>query len=454
MTEESAVNRLETLPIWRLLLDYSLPAIVSMVIVSLYNIFSSIFIGHGVGPLAITGLAVTFPFMNLVLAVCMMVAIGGATVCSIELGAQRLFRAAQVLGHNVVLSLIFATIFAGLSLAFLDPILVLFGASEETLPYARAYMEVILWGAPIGNLMIALSHLMRATGFPTKSMLVQLFSVGSNIALTPIFIFVLGWGIRGAGIATVLSQLFALLMLMPHFFNKSHPVHFQKGIFKLNAGVTKSLLAVGLSPFLMNLCACLIVVVINVSLKQHGGDLAIGAYGIVNRLLMLFAMTIFGISQGMQPIIGYNFGARRLDRVHDTLKYGVIAATSVTLTGALACQLFPAFLAGCFTDHPELIALSVNGLRICTAAFFLVGSQIVITGFFQSMGMASIAIFLSLSRQLLFLLPGLVFLPRFFGLDGIWVSLPIADMVAAIVSIFILRYYLKHPPTKYDTSSI
>lgn len=449
MTQATLVNKLETEPIWKLLLDYSLPAIVSMVIVSLYNIFSSIFIGHGVGALAISGLAVTFPFMNLVLAVCMMVAIGGATVCSIELGAKRFDRAAQVLGHNVVLSLIFAIVFAALSLLFLDPILILFGASEETLPYARDYMEVILWGAPIGNLMIALSHLMRASGSPTKSMLVQLLSVGSNIALTPLFIFVFGWGIKGAGIATVLSQLIALCMLLPHFFNKSRPVHFQKGIFKLNASVSKSLLSVGLAPFLMNLCACLIVVVINVGLKKYGGDLAIGAYGIVNRLLMLFAMTIFGISQGMQPLIGYNFGACRLDRVYATLKYGIIAATAVTATGCLASQLFPALLANCFTDHPDLIALSVNGLRICTAAFFLVGSQIVITGFFQSMGRASIAIFLSLSRQLLFLLPGLLLLPQFFGLDGIWMSLPIADVVAALVSISILRYTLRNPPTRY-----
>ena len=449
MTGPVAVNRLETEPVWRLLLDYSLPAIVSMTVVSLYNIFSSIFIGHGVGALAISGLAVTFPFMNLVLAVCLLVAIGGATVCSIELGAKRLGRAAQVLGHNVVLSLALAVVFATLSLIFLDPILILFGASPETLPYARDYMEIILWGAPVGNLMIAFSHLMRATGFPTKSMLVQLASVGSNIALTPLFIFVFGWGIKGAGLATVLSQLIGLAMLLPHFFDKSQPVHFQRGIFRLDYSVVKALVSVGLSPFLINLCACLIVMVINMGVKTYGGDLAIGAYGIINRLLMLFVMVIFGIAQGMQPIVGYNYGAQRLDRVRTTLYYGIFAATAVALTGSLASQLFPAFLAGLFTDHPELIALAVNGLRICTAAFFLVGSQIVITIFFQSMGRASIAIFLSLSRQLLFLLPGLIFLPRFFGIDGIWISLPIADVTAAFVTISILRYSLRHPPMRY-----
>lgn len=449
MTQVDAVNRLETESIGKLLLSYSLPAIVSMIIVSLYNICSSIFIGHGVGPLAITGLAVTFPFFNLLLAVCMLVAIGGATVCSIELGAKNSERAAQVLGHDVILSLIFAVVFAALALIFIDPILRLFGASDETLPYARDYMRIILWGAPIGNLMVALSHLMRASGSPTKSMLIQLLSVGSNIALTPLFIFVLDWGIKGAGIATVLSQVLALVFLLIHFFDKRNVVHFKRGIFRLNASVVKAMMSIGLSPFLMNMCACLIVMVINVRLQEYGGDLAIGAYGIVNRLLMLYAMTIIGLSQGMQPLVGYNYGAKRMDRVHRTLFYGLIAATVVTSIGTLSSQLVPAFLAGLFTDHQGLLDLSVNGMRICTAAFFLVGSQIVIAGYFQSMGRASVAILLSLSRQLLFLLPGLIFLPRFFGLDGIWMSLPVADVVASIGSIFVLWYTIWHSPVTF-----
>ncbi len=439
MAEQRETNRLETEPVGALLLGYSLPAITSMVIVSLYNICSSIFIGHGVGALAITGLAVTFPFMNLVLAVCMLVAVGGATVCSIELGARNPERAAQVLGHNVVLSVLFAIGFAALSLIFLDPVLRMFGASADTLGYARDYMRIILWGAPIGNLMLALSHFLRASGYPAKSMWINLLSVGSNIALTPLFIFVLAMGIKGAAYATVLSQLVALVFLVAHFRNPASVVHFKPGIFRLRRSVVKSILAIGLSPFLMNVCACLIIMVINVSLYAYGGDLAIGAYGIANRLLMLFAMTIIGLTQGMQPIVGYNFGAKRMDRVNRTLVLGIISGTAVTTGGFLACQIFPAALARIFTDHPALIAMSSNGLRLCTAMFFLVGSQIVITGYFQSMGRASIAIFMSLSRQLLFLLPGLLILPRFFGLDGVWISLPLADSVAALVSIYILR---------------
>ncbi len=443
MTEQRVTNRLETEPIGKLLLGYSLPAITSMVMVSLYNIFSSIFIGHGVGALAITGLAVTFPFMNLVLAVCMLIAIGGATVCSIELGAKNPERAAQVLGHNVVLSVLFAAGFAALSLAYLDPVLRLFGASDATLPYARDYMEIILWSAPIGNLMLALSHFLRASGYPTKSMLISLLSVGSNIALTPVFIFLFGMGIRGAAYATVLSQFFALVFLIRHFRNPGSAVHFKRGIFRLRWPVVKSILAIGISPFLMNACGCLIIVVINLSLRAHGGDLAIGAYGIANRFLMLFAMIIMGLIQGMQPLIGYNYGAKRMDRVQRTLVLGLIAGSAVTTFGFLAAQLFPETLARMFTDHPELISMATNGLRLCTAMFFLVGSQIVIAGYFQSMGRASIAIFLALSRQLLFLLPGLLILPRFMGLDGVWVSLPVADLVASGITIAILRHTLR-----------
>ena len=432
-------NRLESESIGPLLLRFSLPAIVSMTIVSLYNIISSIFIGQGEGPMAITGLAVTFPFMNLVLAVCMMVALGAATVCSIELGAKRPERAAQVLGHAVVLSVLLAIVVGLPFLYFLDPILRLFGASDATLPYAREYMEIILWGSPISNAMVALNHLMRASGYPTKSMLVSLCSVGLNLILTPFFIFWCHLGIRGAAIATVLSQLAALIGMLFHFCRSKYAVHFRTGVFRLRMPIIKAILAVGLSPFFMNACACLVVVVINLSMRHYGGDLSIGAYGIANRLLLLFAMIIFGLTQGMQPLVGFNFGARRMDRVRLTLRYGVIAATAITSTGFLAFQLFPLPLARMFTTHPELIATAVNGLRLCTAVFFLVGSQIVIAAYFQSMGRASVAIFLSLSRQLVFLIPGMLILPHFFGVDGVWMSIPVADVLSFLVTVFILR---------------
>lgn len=439
MTQNIKINRLESESMGRLLLGFSLPAIASMTTVSLYNIISGIFIGQGVGALAIAGLAVTFPFMNLVLAVSMLVAIGGATVCSIALGAKDGETASAALGQNVVLSLVFAAVFGAACLYFIDPLLRLFGASDNTIPYAREYMEVILMGAPVGNLMIALNHFMRASGYPMRSMAISVFSVGTNLVMTPVFIYSLGWGIRGAAVATVVSQVLALACMLAHFADRRSAVHFMRGIFTPRLDVVKSMLSIGLSPFLMNLCACLVVLMINVTLRAHGGDMSVGAYGVANRLLMLFAMIIIGLTQGMQPIVGFNYGARRMDRVKHVLRLGIVAGTVVSTTGFLAFQFFPRPLALLFTDHPELVDMAVNGLRLCSMAFFLVGSQIVIAAYFQSMGKASVAIFLSLSRQLLFVIPGLLILPRWMGLDGVWVSLPLADAMATLISIYILR---------------
>ena len=434
------ISRLEAEPISKLLIRFSLPAIASMTIVSLYNIVSGIFIGQGVGPLAIAGLAVTFPFMNLVFAVSMLVAIGSATVCSIALGAKNPHRAALTLGHNVMLSLIFAVIFAAVCLVFIDPMLRLFGASDDTIAYARDYMEVILWCSPIGNLMMALNHFLRASGYPARSMFLALASVGVNLALTPLFIYSFGWGIRGAALSTVVSQLLALVGMIIHFSRPASTVHFRKGIFRLRMGIIKRMLSIGLSPFLMNFCACIVVLVINLRLRAYGGDFSIGAYGVANRLLMLVAMIVIGLTQGMQPIIGYNYGARCMDRVRLTLRYGVTAATIITVLGFLAFQLIPYQLARLFTDHEGLIGMAVDGLRLCSSAIFLIGAQIVISAYFQSMGKAGVAIFLSLSRQLLFLIPGLIILPRFFGLNGVWISLPFADTLAFVVALAMLRH--------------
>lgn len=429
---------LETKPIGPLLLEYSIPAIIAMTITSLYNIISGIFIGHGVGPLALSGLAVTFPLINLFMAVCMLVAVGGATMCSIELGRKNKEGAALVLGQVVVLDLAFSVVFGALFLAFLDPILTLFGASPDTLPYASDYMRIMLWASPVGFLMLALNSLMRASGYPAKAMVTAMVSVGVSVVFSPLFIFGFHWGMKGAAWATVLAQLAAGVWILTHFFRKTSAVRFQPGIFRPRRAVAGPILAVGLAPFLMNVCACVVVIIINYGLRTHGGDLAIGAYGILNRLLMLFAMVVMGLTQGMQPIIGYNFGARQPLRVRRTLIYGVAAGTVVTMVGFAAFQLFPGILARMFTDHPELVALSVNGLRISGAAFFLVGSQIIITAYFQSIGRAKVAIFLSLSRQLLFLIPCLVLLPMVMGLNGVWLSMPVSDTLAFVVAVAFL----------------
>ena len=429
---------LENKPIGPLLLQYSIPAIIGMTISSLYNIISSIFIGHGVGPLALSAMAVNFPLFNLLMAVCMLVAVGGATVCSIELGRKNEEGACLVLGQVVVLDLILSVVFSAVCLFFLDPVLLMFGASAETLPYARDYMEVMLLLSPVGFTMLALNSLMRASGYPTKAMITAMVSVAVSVVLSPLFIFVFKWGMHGAALATVVAQLISGIWILCHFFHKNSLVRFRPGIFRLRKSVASSILAVGTAPFLMNACACLVVIIINHSLYRYAGDLAIGAYGIMNRVLMLFAMVVMGLTQGMQPIIGYNFGARKPWRVRLTMIYGIAFGSIVTITGTLCFECIPGLLARMFTDHPQLIELSVTSLRLSGAAFFVVGAQIVITAYFQSIGRAKIAIFLSLGRQLLFLVPCLLILPPLWGLNGVWCSMPASDLLAFLVGVTLL----------------
>ena len=392
--------------IGKLLLQYSIPAIIGMTITSLYNIIDSIFIGHGVGPMGIAGLAITFPLMNLVVAFCTMVSAGGSTISSIRLGQKDLDGATEVLGNTLMFCLVNAFIFGGISFIFLDDILRFFGASNDTLPYARDFMQVILLGTPVTYTMIGLNNIMRATGYPKKAMLTSMVTVVCNIILAPIFIFQFDWGIRGAATATVISQFIGMVWV-----------------------------------------ACVIVIIVNNSLQQYGGDMAIGAYGIINRLLVLYVMIVLGLTMGMQPIVGYNFGAQKHDRVKATLRLTIIAGVCITSTGFLICELFPHAISAIFTSDEELIDIASRGVRIAVAIFPLVGAQIVIGNFFQSIGKAKISIFLSLTRQLLYLLPGLLIFPHYFGLDGIWICMPVSDFFAFVTAAVALWIYVKRLPT-------
>lgn len=443
MIDKQSPQILSTAPIAKLLLQYSIPAIIAMTVSSLYHIIDSIFIGQGVGAWAIAGLAVTFPLMNLVIAFCNLVGIGGATISSIFLGQHDEVRATETL-HNVVwLCLICSICFGGFSLLFLDKILLFFGASTDTLPYAREFMQVMLIGTPVAYVFLGLNNVMRSTGYPTKAMLSSIISVIANVILAPIFIFVLDWGIRGAAIATLLSQMTGLIWVLIHFFNKNSFVHFDSRYNKLKLSIVGRIFSIGLSPFLMNACSCLVVIIINRSFIEYGGDLAVGAYGITNRVLMLFAMVAMGITQGMQPIIGYNYGARQNNRVHRTLVYGIVAATIVTSLGFVMAQLVPMPVVRLFTTDATLIDMASNGLRISCMAFCLIGGQIVISNFFQSIGKAKVSIFLSLSRQLIFLIPLLLILPGIYGINGVWASLPLSDTIAFFVAITALWIYLR-----------
>ncbi len=451
MTEiKTSATELGTERIRKLLVQYAVPAIIAMTASSLYNMVDSIFIGHGVGPLAISGLALTFPLMNLAAAFGAMVGVGAATLISMRLGQRDYDTARVVLGNTLVLNLIIGVVFGAVALWYLDPILIFFGASDATIGYAREFMQVILLGNVVTHMYLGLNAVLRASGKPKTAMYATINTVLINVVLAPLFIYGFGWGIRGAATATVMAQVVSLLWQLKALSNKSELIHFQQGIYRLRKHIVADMLSIGLSPFLMNLAACFIVILINRGLKQYGGDLMIGAYGIVNRLAFFFVMIGMGLNQGMQPIAGYNFGARRYDRVLRVLRLTIYGGVAVMSVGFLIGELVPHLAVGLFTTDEELRLLATGGMRVVFMVFPLVGFQMVATNFFMSVGMAAKSIFLSLSRQLLFLMPSLVLLPLLFehhtawsGSWGVWCSMPLADTLSTVVTLVMLTRELR-----------
>ena len=428
--------------IGKLLKQYAIPAIIAMIASSLYNITDRIFIGHGVGPLAISGLAITFPLMNLAAAFGSLVGAGAATLLSVRLGQKDYTTANSILGNVFIMNLIIGISFTIVSLLFLDPILYFFGASKKTLPYAHDFMIIILSGNVITHMYLGLNSMLRSSGKPRQSMYATIFTVLINLVLNPLFIFVFGWGIQGSAYATIISQTTILIWQIYLFCDKNNFIHIQKGIFKLNKYIVKDSLSIGMSPFLMNAAASVIVIIINQGLLKYGGDLAVGAYGIVNRIAFLFVTVVLGLNQGMQPIAGYNFGAKLYSRVTEVLKKTILIATLIMCTGFIIVESVPHAVASIFTTDKELIDIASLGLRIVFICYPIVGFQIVTSTFFQSIGMAKKAIILSLTRQILFLIPFLLILPRFFGIAGIWISMPAADFFATILAaIMLLKQY-------------
>ena len=425
-------------PIGRLLTQYAIPAIIAMTASSLYNMADSIFIGHGVGALAISGLALTFPLMNLAAAFGSLVGVGASTLVSVKLGQKDYDGANHILGNVLVLNVLLGVGFTLVFWLLLDPILYFFGASEQTIGYARDYMRIILLGNVITHMYLGLNSVLRSSGFPKMAMYATLSSVIINCVLNPLFIFVFNWGIQGSAWATVISQAISLTGQLIHFSKPTQLLHFRKGIYRLRAEIVQAILSIGLSPFLMNLCSCMIVILINRGLKEHGGDMAIGAYGIVNRIAFLFVMIIMGFNQGMQPIAGYNFGAKLYHRVTEVTRLTMRWAVGVASVGFLLCQLTPEVIIGLFTTDQELIDIASKGLHIGFAVYPIVGFPVVATNFFMSIGMSRKAIFLSLTRQLIFLIPCLIILPPLMGQIGVWISIPVADVMAASVTAFML----------------
>lgn len=434
----SIPSELGSANIGTLLKNYAGPAIIAMTATSLYNMVDSIFIGHGIGPLAISGLAVTFPLMNLSAAFGTLVGVGASTMLSVFLGQKNYEAATKILGNEVSLNVIVSLLFMVVALAFLDPILYFFGASPDTIGYARDYMQIILYGNIVTHLYLGMNNLLRASGSPKLAMTLTIFTVLLNTVLDPIFIFWFNMGIRGAAVATVIAQLAALVIIIRFFSDKRRIIHFKKGIFKIDSRIAKGALSIGMSPFLMNAAACIVTLFINQQLKKYSGDLAIGAYGIVNRITFLFIMINMGLNQGMQPIAGYNYGARKYSRVRKVFNKTMIAATVVSTAGFLLSVLMPRVAAGIFTHDEELVGLAAKGLTMMNIMLPIVGFQMIASNLFQCLGMAGKAIIMSMSRQLLFLIPLLYFLPMVTGALGVWLSFPVADFLSALLTLVLL----------------
>ena len=438
-------NTLElgTKPVGPLLMQYALPAIIAMTASSLYNIIDRVVIGQVVGPMAISGLAITFPFMNLSGAFGAAVGVGASTAISVKLGQHDYHTAVNLLGNTVTLNLIVGFALAVICLWLLDPILYFFGASEQTIPYARDFMQVIMAGTMITHMYFGMNAALRAAGKPRQAMYATIFTVVMNIILVLVFIMWLGWGIRGAALATIISQATAMIYQLKLFTNKKEILHFKRGIYRLKSTLVKNIVGIGISPFLMNACACIIVIFMNNQFVKYGGDLTVGSYGIANAIGTMFVMFIMGVNQGMQPIAGYNYGSQQIDRLMEVLKLSIITATCIMTVGWLIAMFLPYYCARMFTTDTTLIAMSIHAIRINMLLFPSIGFQMVVTNFFKCIGKVQISIFLSLSRQLLFLLPLLAILPLFWGVDGVWYSLPASDLTAAIVAAIIMQIYMK-----------
>lgn len=435
---ESAAVRLESEPVGRLLLSYSIPAIIGMVAASLYNIIDRIFIGQGVGPLAISGLTLTFPLMTLVTAIGTLIGVGASSRMSIVLGMKDLKWARNILGNAFVLTFMLSALLITLSMIFMDDILRVFGGSDHTIPFAKAYLYIVIPGSVLSNISYSFSGMMRASGYPQKSMYTILIGVGLNALLDPVFIFWLDMGIRGAATATVLSMFISSLFVMSHFFNPKHPVHFCRDCWKPSKKIVRNIVSIGMAPFLMNLAASAVHILMNHRLVANGGDLAIGAYGVINSYAILIVMCVMGLCQGMQPIVGYNYGAGKIKRMKDVLLLTIKVGFMIMTFGFLCCELFPGTLVRAFTTDPELSEMAARGLRLAFLMLPIVGFQIIVSNFFQSISKAPKAIFMSLSRQVIFLIPSLYFFSQWWGLTGVWLAMPFSDLVASIVAFFFL----------------
>lgn len=436
----SRTSELGTAPVHKLLLTYALPAIIAMTASSLYNIVDSIYIGRGCGSLAFGALTVAKPFMDICAAFGSLVGVGASSLLAIYLGEKDYERANRVLGNVIVLNIILSAVVMIVGLIWLDPILMSFGASEATLEYAHEYMEIILFGNILTHIYFGLNAMLRSAGHPRFSMTATIVAVTINIILDPIFIFAFDMGVRGAALATVFSQAVAVIWQLTKFMDKKELVRFHRGMWRLNRHITRRSLAIGLSPFLYNIAHCFVVIIINNQLKQFGGDMAIASYGVINRLTFVFAMIVMGFNQGMQPIAGYNYGAKKYDRVLKSFYITCAYATGAMAVMFILGECMPGLVTQIFTGDPELVNQTITPMRIICCTMLIIGFQMVTGNLFTSIGKAGRAIFLSLTRQVLYLIPLAILLPSIFAdpLDGVWWAIPISDTLSAITAVVVL----------------
>ena len=443
ISSNTITNELATEKIGKLIWQYSLPAIIGTMVMSLYNIVDRIFIGQGVGPLAISGLALTFPFMIFTQAFGMLIGAGSASRISITLGQNNKEKAEKILGNAFILTFILSGSVIIVSYIFMHDLLRLFGGTEKTIQYAEDFMRIIIPGSIFSALNFGFNNIMRASGYPKKAMYTMIICAVLNAILAPIFIFGFHLGIQGAAIATNISFIVGSVWVLQHFIQAKSNIRFHKKNFKLEKSTVNSIVSIGMSPFSMQLATCLVVIIINKTLIHYGGDLAIGAYGIINSIITLIVMIIIGLNQGTQPIIGYNFGAKSYDRMFHTLKTAIIIGCIITTFGFIIGEFLPSAIVSMFTTDIELRLIAIKALRISVIMFPIVGSQIVITNFFQSIGRAKISIFLSLTRQFLFLIPCLFILPPIFGLTGAWAVMPVSDGLSCIVAPITILLFIR-----------
>lgn len=440
----------------KLLIQFSVPAVIGMMVTTLYNIIDRMYIGNiaEVGSLAITGVGITMPIMTIIMAFGMLVGIGTSARVSLKLGEHKRDEAEKHIGNAFTLIVIISLIITVLGFVWLDDILRMFGASPDTEIYARQYMQIIFAGTLFNMLGFGLNHSIRSDGNPKMAMFTMLIGAGINIVLDPIFIFVFDMGVRGAAIATVISQIVSTIWILYYFTKGSSSMKIKKSNLKLEKAIIISIFSIGMSPFSMQVAQSIVQVLANNSLKEYGGDLAIGAMTIISSIALIFMMPIFGLNQGAQPIIGYNYGSKQYGRVKEAVKYSAIVATIIVTIGWITIQFFPIVLIKIFNSDPNLVDIAIPGMRIYLLMLPVVGMQVISSNYFQAIGKAKISMFLSLLRQVILLIPCILILPNFLGLTGIWVSGALSDGLASLVTGVLFYLSIKKLKDKHEAGEV